>query len=961
MSIDQLLSTANLSRGAPRAVPAIGPRLRKLLWLVLALTSLLVANSVYLISITLLEFATGHTYQNFFYLAMFLLHIVVGLTLIGPVALFGVLHISNTHRRRNRRAVKSGYALFATSLTVLASGVLLMRVGGFDMKDPTVRAITYWIHIVSPLVVAWLYWLHRLVGPRIRWPAGVGVASSVVLFVGLMIPLHHQDPRLWNMVGPASGERYFFPSLARTSSGNFIPADQLMMDQYCLKCHKDSHQSWSQSAHHFASFNNPAYLASVRATRNAILKRDGDVQATRFCAGCHDPVPLFSGAFDDPQFDDVRHPSSQAGVTCTICHAITHINSNRGNADYTIEQPIHYPFTFSTAPLLRWVNEQLVKAKPELHKKTYLKPLHRTAEFCSVCHKVHLPEELNQYKWLRGQNHYDSFLLSGVSGHGARSFYYPAVAEKNCNRCHMPLQASNDFGARFFDKSGRLQVHDHLFPSANTALAYWHDRPDVIDRHRRFNRGVMRVDLMGVRRGGTIDGALDAPLRPHVPSLQPGGAYLLDTVIRTLKMGHHFTQGTADSNEVWLDITVTSGDRVIGRSGAIDEDGHVDRWAYFVNAFLLDRDGNRIARRNPEDIFVALYNHQIPPGAASTVHYRLDVPEDISAPITVEVALRYRKFDSPYLAFIARTRRAGDRPVRHLLPGRRPINRLPVMTLASDRVTFPIEGIDGRSIQQASPVPIWQRWNDYGIGFLLKGKRELRQAAEAFEQVERLGRYDGPLNLARVYFREGRLDEAVDAVNRAAAHDSPRAPAWTVAWLTAEINRQQGNLDAAERDLRSALLDDTAERRQRHFDFRQDYVVLNQLGQTLFDQAHRLRGKSRASKRAAKWREAVDVFRRVLTIDSENATAHYNLQLLYGLLGDTERSARHAALHAKYKIDDNARDRAVAAARRKYPAANHAAEQVAIYRIDPPMDADHGTARMADRSEARHRAEGDHE
>ena len=26
--------------------------------------------------------------------------------------------------------------------------------------------------------------------------------------------------------------------------------------------------------------------------------------------------------------------------------------------------------------------------------------------------KVHLPEELNHYKWLRGQNHYDSFLLS---------------------------------------------------------------------------------------------------------------------------------------------------------------------------------------------------------------------------------------------------------------------------------------------------------------------------------------------------------------------------------------------------------------------------------------------------------------------------------------------------------------------------------------------------------------------
>ena len=42
-----------------------------------------------------------------------------------------------------------------------------------------------------------------------------------------------------------------------------------------------------------------------------------------------------------------------------------------------------------------------------------------------------------------------------------------------------------------------------------------------------------------------------------------------------------------------------------------------------------------------------LYNHQIPPGAAEVVHYRLDVPAGRdAAPITVEVALRYRKFDT---------------------------------------------------------------------------------------------------------------------------------------------------------------------------------------------------------------------------------------------------------------------------------------------------------------------------
>jgi hypothetical protein len=49
-----------------------------------------------------------------------------------------------------------------------------------------------------------------------------------------------------------------------------------------------------------------------------------------------------------------------------------------------------------------------------------------------------------------------------------------------------------------------------------------------------------------------------------------------------------------------------------------------------------------------------------------------------------------------------------------------------------------------------------------------------------------------------------------------------------------------------------------------------------------------------------------------------------------------EEADEHGRLHAKYKPDDNARDRAIAAARRKYPAANHAAEAVVIYDLQRP-------------------------
>jgi lipopolysaccharide biosynthesis regulator YciM len=81
---------------------------------------------------------------------------------------------------------------------------------------------------------------------------------------------------------------------------------------------------------------------------------------------------------------------------------------------------------------------------------------------------------------------------------------------------------------------------------------------------------------------------------------------------------------------------------------------------------------------------------------------------------------------------------------------------------------------------------------------------------------------------------------------------------------------------------------------------------------------------------------AVAQFEKTLTLDSEDVTAHYNLSLLFRELGDHDRADEHRALHARYKLDDNAADRAVRLAREKYPAANHAAEAVVIYDLRRP-------------------------
>ena len=901
-----------MNNGTKRmAIPVVGPGMRKVLVFVLVVFALLVVNSAYLGAITYREWLTGETLEDAVYLSMFLGHLLLGLAITLPVLLYGVMHLRRAIGRPNRVAVRLGLALFACVILLLATGFGLTRgIPLIELRDPAWRSLAYWAHVAAPLVIGWLFVLHRLAGRPIRWSAGVGI-GVIAIGVGIL--------SIW-LVEPrhpvAEGDVDFLPALARTSTGGHIVAEELMRDDECARCHPDAHAQWQFSAHRFASFNNPAYLFSVRNTRNAVLARDGNVHAARFCAGCHDPVPLFSGRFDDPEFDDVHDPTAHAGITCVSCHAIEAIGSVRGNADFVIGVPERYPFSRSADPVAAWLNDFLIRAKPALHKRTFLKPLHKSAEFCGTCHKVHLPVALNQYKWLRGQNHYDAFLLSGVSGHGVTSFYYPPQAEENCNRCHMPLLESDDFAAKRNDDSGALTVHGHHFPAANTALAHLLAFPDSVNEaHREFLEGSLRVDIFGIRSGAAIDAPLTAPLRPDVPALLPGGEYVVEVVLRTLTLGHTFTQGTADSNEVWLEVTATSGDRLIGISGGRNpDDGAVDPYSHFVNAYVLDRDGNRIDRRNAEDIFTPLYNHQIPPGSASVAHYRLTVPEDLDVPLVVAARLHYRKFDTIYMRHFQGEAFAG--------------NTLPIITIASDEVAFPVAEA---ALHGAPDIPGWQRWNDYGIGLLAKPDRgALRQAESAFQRVADLGRAEGDLNLARVLIREGRLDEAADALRRAAANG---AYPWSVAWFGALVDLQNGEFDAAIDGFTALAETRFEEARRRGFDFSRDYRMLNTFGRTLFERAK----LSASPEDERQWLEAAaDRYRQALAIDPENVTAHYGMAQVAARLGDPATEARHRRLHNTYRPDDNAKDRAIAAARRQDPAANHAAEAVVVYDLQRP-------------------------
>ncbi|MGB9336282.1 MAG: multiheme c-type cytochrome, partial [Candidatus Acidiferrales bacterium] len=268
----------------------------------------------------------------------------------------------------------------------------------------------------------------------------------------------------------------FFPSSAQTPEQMRIAKEYFMESQSCERCHSDIYKQWQSSMHHFSSFNNQWYRKSIEYMQDTI-----GIKPSRWCAGCHDPSLLFSGEFDKPIREVENTPAGQAGLGCMMCHSITGVKSTMGQGDYRLEVPALHDMAMSENPLVRRFHDFLVELNPEPHRRTFLKPFMRTqtADFCSTCHKVHLDIPVNHYRWTRGFNDYDNWQASGVSGLGARSFYYPPKPS-TCADCHMPLAPLHDTAA------GPKIVHSHRFLAANTAVPFANRDEAQLDATEKF-------------------------------------------------------------------------------------------------------------------------------------------------------------------------------------------------------------------------------------------------------------------------------------------------------------------------------------------------------------------------------------------------------------------------------------------------------------------------------------------
>ena len=715
----------------------------------------------------------------------------------------------------------------------------------------------------------------------------------------------------------------FFPSSAQVYGGEKIPSKFFIESDSCKRCHEDIYDQWNSSAHHFSSFNNQWYRKAVEYMQDTV-----GTKPSKWCGGCHDPAVLYSGKMDTPIKQIVHTPEAQAGLGCMMCHSIADVKSTMGQGDFYLEYPKLHELAASKNPVVRTLHDFMIKLNPEPHRRAFLKPFMReqTAEFCSSCHKVHLDVPVNHYRWIRGFNEYDNWQASGVSGEGARSFYYPPKPQQ-CADCHMPLEPSNDMG----NVAGK--VHSHRFPAANTALPTANEDAAQLKATEDFlTSGVLTVDIFALTPAsaplkagavaqhelattfavgeeaeakitpGTaapVTAPVTAPLDRVRPAVRRGDTVSVDVVVRTKRVGHFFPGGTVDAYDTWLELKgVDDRGQTIFWSGMVEDNGKgpVEKRAHFYRSLQVDAHGNPINKRNAWATRAVVYVRLIPPGAADTVHFRMKIPEKTGGKVTLTARLCYRKFAWWNTQFAFKGEPDFTRPKSEVtadyddrkfvftgsLQGvsakREKVPDLPIEVVAHDQVV-----VDVLPANAAAPQPKtelakedWQRWNDYGIGLLLQG--DLKAAQAAFEKVTEVDPQnpDGWVNIGRAALQEGDVARARAVLEKALALSPDLARAH---FFYAGVLRQDGNYDGAAQHLGKVLAQ-----------YPRDRVALNNLGRVLFLQR--------------KYAEAVKVLQQVLAVDPEDLQAHYNLMLCYNGLGDEKMSKEHQARYLRFKADE---------------------------------------------------------
>ncbi|MEQ8767949.1 MAG: multiheme c-type cytochrome [Planctomycetota bacterium] len=610
-----------------------------------------------------------------------LLHTVLGLLFLGPYLYYQVRHWLVWYRQKMSAAMVLGYALMISLLVSAVSGILLTWQAAFG---PKIQRLWDLVHLVSGISALGLLishlalaWLRRrgtlgkapeLAHAQWRFALGslVSVLTVAIAIGGLAVALKGKDHRLSAPDGyslPKYAQQFdeyrgnpFAPSFATTEGQEFLDPDLLAHSASCgtSGCHEQILAEWEPSAHRFSAMNPPFQQVQQN------FAADREPAETRYCAGCHDPISLFAGAKDIHNLD-LSAPGMQEGISCVACHAISKVDQ-RGNADYALTPPEKYLWE-STTGLGKFLSDFLIRAYPRQHLVDYDRNVLRTPEYCGACHKQFIPEALNRFGFVEGQNQYDEW---------RKSHWNSDDPEKNlsCRDCHMRLVAdSTDPGhgeggdRRRSEKDGAHRHHG--FIAANVFMPELLDLPGW-EKHVALTQEWIRGETVLPEIADVYPEGPVTSLQIHGPeSIRAGEELSLRIVITNRKAGHNYITGPLDFIRSWIHLRVADvhgtvlgewgaldpeARKILDRPGELHELGNArDEGTLVLEALPINERGELIMKHELWTKAGGKGKRVIFPKYSDSQVFRFVVPEGTEGPLQITADLQYRRYRQDFL------------------------------------------------------------------------------------------------------------------------------------------------------------------------------------------------------------------------------------------------------------------------------------------------------------------------
>lgn len=591
-------------------------------------------------------------------------HMFAGRTAAPLLVIYLLQHVLAWRPTSTPVERKMGKRLTRYTALTLGVGFLFTVLGGPDER--IFLPIHEYGSLLLPILVIWHIraerrWRERT-GPSVtalaaRVPSFGRRGTAIALGISLLLPLapwslstHWTDlthAGLFRFVEatpkdlykteavPASYERPFgadpfAPARLSTPNQELVPERFLAKAQGCAYegCHTDIGKQWALSGHRHS--RNPFVEKGMAA-----LAAEKGVAATRYCAGCHDPIALAAG-----EVQATGAPTTgvdNEGVSCLVCHAAAHVDAKPGNASLALgATPIFFERNIDKSAYLMVVL-YLEDHKRELDRRGVIDDV----ALCESCHHHEVPGELNPHR---------PTITSRVAEWRESPFARAENAEdrRDCRSCHMPPTP---------ESYQSTEIAGHRFLSSNTALPAIYSGDAAYDAYAARNfRGVQQakfthaenLEWTQARLGA---GIVELTLAPATDA--PPGGFAFTATVANRGVGHGWPAGIPDLVDVWLQFEARDGGGdVVWSSGVPDARGRVPDDAYRFGEDWFDDQGNRLTHHETWKLAEIRNERRIASGARDVARFDLPVPMGDAGPITIEARLRHRRFRRDFIDWV---------------------------------------------------------------------------------------------------------------------------------------------------------------------------------------------------------------------------------------------------------------------------------------------------------------------